>query len=275
MADQENKELSGLQYLSRERPEAMQHLLAFFKESSRHLDPKTRFLISIVTKVVNFSPRGLRQYIPRAVREGATPDEVMDAILCAYPAAGLTRVVDAIDVLRSLDLERGEKSGEMSAPGQGEVASGEGPAPGEELASAQGVASRGEGAPAQGVASRGGAPTEDGMPRSEGASGDETERQWVPVLREGELVVNGARVVEAGGRRIALFNAAGTYRAIANTCLHQGGFLGEGRLDGEVVTCSRHGWQFDVTNGDCITYAGKGVTAYEVRIVEGEVQVYV
>ena len=98
MSQSEDRELSGLQYLSRERPEAMEHLLAFFRESARHLDPKTRFLISVVTKVINFSPRGLRQYIPRAVREGASPDEVMDAILCAYPAAGLTKVVDAIDV---------------------------------------------------------------------------------------------------------------------------------------------------------------------------------
>lgn len=99
------EELSGLQWLSRERPEAMQHLLAFFKESSQHLDPKTRFLISIVTKVVNLSERGLRQYIPRAIREGATPDEVLDAILCAYPAAGLTNVIDAVQVLRSLELD--------------------------------------------------------------------------------------------------------------------------------------------------------------------------
>ena len=237
MADQDDRELSGLQYLSRERPEAMQHLLAFFKESSRHLDPKTRFLISIVTKVVNFSPRGLRQYIPRAVSEGASPDEVMDAILCAYPAAGLTRVVDAIDVLRSLDLVGGEKHGERGAPGDGCVSAEEGPP---------------------------------------GAPGDDAaEREWVPVLRVGELVVNGTRVVEAGGQRIALFNTAGTYRAISNTCLHQGGFLGEGSLEGEVVTCNRHGYQFDVTSGDCVSHPGRGVEAYEVRVVEGEIQVYV
>ena len=140
----------------------MQHLLAFFKESSRHLDPKTRFLISIVTKVVNFSPRGLRQYIPRAVREGASPDEVMDAILCAYPAAGLTRVVDAIDVLRSLDLVGGEKHGERGAPGDGCVSAEEGPP---------------------------------------GAPGDDAaEREWVPVLRVGELVVNGTRVIGTADR---------------------------------------------------------------------------
>lgn len=99
------EQLSGLQWLSRERPEAMQHLLSFFRESGRHLDPKTKFLISIVTKVVNLSERGLRQYIPRAIAEGATPDEVLDAILCAYPAAGLTNVIDAVQVLRSLELD--------------------------------------------------------------------------------------------------------------------------------------------------------------------------
>jgi nitrite reductase/ring-hydroxylating ferredoxin subunit/alkylhydroperoxidase/carboxymuconolactone decarboxylase family protein YurZ len=234
MADQDDRELSGLQYLTRERPEAMGHLLAFFKESACHLDPKTRFLISIVTKVINFSPRGLRQYIPRAMREGASRDEVMDVILCAYPAAGLTRVVDAIDVLRSLDLEDGAKTEKTNAPKE--------------------EGAHGEGVPGQQAV---------------------REREWVTVLRAGELEVDGARVVEAGGERIALFNSAGTYRAISNTCLHQGGFLGEGVLEGEVVTCSRHGWQFDVTNGDCLSHPGRGVEAYEVRVVEGEVQVFI
>ena len=115
MADDDGRDgekLSGLQWLSRERPEAMGHLLALFRESGRHLDPKTRFLISIVTKVVRLSPRGLRQYIPRAMREGATRDEVLDAILCAYPAAGLTNVLEAVQVLRSLDLPPAEKAPE-------------------------------------------------------------------------------------------------------------------------------------------------------------------
>lgn len=121
MADENLEELSGLQYLSKVRPEAMEHLLAFFRESGRHLDPKTRFLISVVTKVINFSARGLRQYIPRAMREGASRDEVIDAILCAYPAAGLTRVVDAIEVLRSLDLSAfAEEGAEIRPAGEGE-----------------------------------------------------------------------------------------------------------------------------------------------------------
>ncbi len=96
----------GLAVLRAQRPAAAEHLLKFFAESARHLEPKTRFLISIVTKVINFSPRGLEQYVGRALDEGASADEILDAILCSYPCAGLTRVVDAIDVL--LDMDRPE-----------------------------------------------------------------------------------------------------------------------------------------------------------------------
>jgi nitrite reductase/ring-hydroxylating ferredoxin subunit/alkylhydroperoxidase/carboxymuconolactone decarboxylase family protein YurZ len=219
MSEEREEELSGLQYLSQERPEAMQHLLAFFRESGKHLDPKTRFLISVVTKVINFSPRGLRQYIPRAVREGASRDEVIDAILCAYPAAGLTRVVDAIEVFRAL-----EREGKL------------GPA-----------------APAA----------------------TQPEPQWVPVLRAEEVPEGEARVVGAGEKQLAVYNVGGEFLATANACLHQGGYLGEGFLDGEVVICPRHGWQFNVRSGECLTRSGKAVKTYEARVREGQVEVRV
>lgn len=94
----------GREFLEKARPEAMKHLLAFFKESGKHLEPKTRFLISVVTKVINYSPRGLKQYVKRAREAGATPDEILDAILCAYPAAGLTKVCDAAGVFLDMGL---------------------------------------------------------------------------------------------------------------------------------------------------------------------------
>ncbi len=57
------------------------------------------------------------------------------------------------------------------------------------------------------------------------------------------------KVVEVDGKTLALFNVDGTYYAIDNTCLHRGGPLGEGELDGEIVTCPWHGWRYDVTTG--------------------------
>ena len=74
-------ESRGLTYLQQVRPQAVSHLLRFFRESGRHLEPRTRFLISIVTKVINLSPRGLQQYVRRALDEGASPDEIIDLSL--------------------------------------------------------------------------------------------------------------------------------------------------------------------------------------------------
>jgi nitrite reductase/ring-hydroxylating ferredoxin subunit len=41
----------------------------------------------------------------------------------------------------------------------------------------------------------------------------------------------------------------GTFHAIDDVCKHQGGPLGEGELNGKIVTCPWHGWEYDVTSG--------------------------
>ena len=64
-----------------------------------------------------------------------------------------------------------------------------------------------------------------------------------------ELGPGEAKTVEVEGVSLALFNVDGTYFAIANTCTHVGGPLGEGALIGKEVTCPLHGAQFDVTSG--------------------------
>ncbi|MDH5680463.1 MAG: carboxymuconolactone decarboxylase family protein, partial [Spirochaetota bacterium] len=68
-----------LKFLATARPEAAEAYLKFLKESGRHLDDKTRFLISVVTKVISGTTSGLKQYIPHAIRAGASGDEILDA----------------------------------------------------------------------------------------------------------------------------------------------------------------------------------------------------
>ena len=60
--------------------------------------------------------------------------------------------------------------------------------------------------------------------------------------------------VTAGGRVIALFKTAEGIRAIDGICAHAGGPIGKGTLNGTVVTCPWHGWQYDVETGThCLT----------------------
>lgn len=94
----------ALKYLIKARPEAMGAYFTFMKEAGKHLDPKTRSLISVITKVDSQTERGLRQYLPRALRDGATPNEVLDAILMAFPTLGLAKITWAIDIMLDMDI---------------------------------------------------------------------------------------------------------------------------------------------------------------------------
>lgn len=94
----------ALSYLVKVRPEAMGHYFAFLKETGRHLDPKTKALISVITKVHGQTERGLQQYTKRAFAAGCSAPEILDALLIAFPALGLAKIVWAVDVLLAMKL---------------------------------------------------------------------------------------------------------------------------------------------------------------------------
>jgi nitrite reductase (NADH) small subunit/3-phenylpropionate/trans-cinnamate dioxygenase ferredoxin subunit len=99
--------------------------------------------------------------------------------------------------------------------------------------------------------------------------------QWMSVAKVSELQPGKGRVVEAAGKPIALFNVGGSFYAIHNTCLHRGGPLGEGELEGNVVTCPWHGWQYDVTTGKNLFNPSVGVSCFSTRVEGDDVQVEV
>jgi nitrite reductase/ring-hydroxylating ferredoxin subunit len=71
----------------------------------------------------------------------------------------------------------------------------------------------------------------------------------VRVASLAEIPPGTAKEVLAGDRVVALFNVDGAIFAMDGICPHAGGPLGEGELQGTIVTCPWHGWQFDVTSG--------------------------
>jgi nitrite reductase (NADH) small subunit len=93
------------------------------------------------------------------------------------------------------------------------------------------------------------------------------------VARVGDLAPGQARRVQVGGRDLALFNVGGSFHAVDHACPHRGGPLSQGQVEEGVVTCPLHGWAFDLATGRCVTNPQERVRRYEVRIVEGNVQV--
>ena len=75
------------------------------------------------------------------------------------------------------------------------------------------------------------------------------------------------------GRKLALFKVEGQYHAIANLCLHRGGPLADGELNGHIVTCPWHGWKYDVRTGAFEIIPTLKVKAYRVELKGEELYV--
>jgi NAD(P)H-dependent nitrite reductase small subunit len=242
-------ESRGLEFLQKARPRAIENLLSFFAESARNLDPKTRFLISVVTKVISGSERGIQQYVRRALESGAEPDEVIDAVLCAYPCAGLTKVVDAIDIVLDMGIEGIEMP---PGGGPGERSSDE--APGAEDSDTEEVELIDEAA-------------EEAEARVPEAL------TWVSAGQIADIPPICGRRVIAGDEDIAVFCVEGEFLAIENRCPHKGGSLSEGVTADGIVTCPLHHWRFNLRSGQCPERPKLNIRTFPVR-TEGD-QVFV
>ncbi|MBI3696401.1 MAG: non-heme iron oxygenase ferredoxin subunit [Acidobacteria bacterium] len=99
--------------------------------------------------------------------------------------------------------------------------------------------------------------------------------QYIKVGSTTELEdLEGGKLVEAGGRSIAVFNLGGSYYAIENTCPHRGGPLSQGMVAEDVVICPWHGARFDIKTGSVLgPPAAVGVQSYPVRVNGEDVEV--
>jgi len=94
----------ALDYLLKVRKEAIEPYFQFLKEGGKHLDDKTRSLLSVITKVDAKTEAGLKQYLKRALKQGNTADEILDAMLTCMPTLGLSKIIWAIDIIIKMEL---------------------------------------------------------------------------------------------------------------------------------------------------------------------------
>jgi nitrite reductase/ring-hydroxylating ferredoxin subunit len=100
------------------------------------------------------------------------------------------------------------------------------------------------------------------------------------------------RLIDAGGREIGVVRTVAGFFALRNSCPHQrapicAGEVGgtmipsapeerEYGLDGEVVRCPWHGWEFHMTDGNALFGTSrKRVVIYPVEVDNGSVYVMV
>jgi nitrite reductase (NADH) small subunit len=96
---------------------------------------------------------------------------------------------------------------------------------------------------------------------------------FVTVARVEDVPPGSVVRVRAGEEDLALANVGDELFAVQGHCIHLQGPLGEGRLEGHVLSCPWHGWQYDVRTGENEFDRAIRLRTYEVRVEDGEVQV--
>jgi nitrite reductase/ring-hydroxylating ferredoxin subunit len=66
------------------------------------------------------------------------------------------------------------------------------------------------------------------------------------------------------GPKIIIFNNGKKYFAVSGICPHAKWPLELGTVKEKTLTCGGHGWEFNITNGECITNPGRNLKKYNI-----------
>jgi toluene monooxygenase system ferredoxin subunit len=79
--------------------------------------------------------------------------------------------------------------------------------------------------------------------------------------------------VEVQGRKVLLVDVDRQVKAYEDRCCHKGVPLSQGRLEGAVLTCSAHEWQYDARTGRGLNPAGVALVQLPVEVRDGHIWV--
>jgi len=93
--------------------------------------------------------------------------------------------------------------------------------------------------------------------------------EFIEVSKVGELEDGAMRAVDVAGRQVLLARVGDHYYAADNRCPHMGARLSRGSLRGTIVTCPRHGSQFDLNDGQVLRWLkGTGVASKLAKVFQ-------
>jgi len=94
---------------------------------------------------------------------------------------------------------------------------------------------------------------------------------FVPVAKSSEIKDGTMKQVNVQGHDLLIAQVGGKYYATDNRCPHMGANLSQGKLEGTVVTCPRHGSQFDLQNGSVVRWLkGSGIVSSMTKALKGD-----
>jgi len=93
---------------------------------------------------------------------------------------------------------------------------------------------------------------------------------WIKAVRPGDIPDKRAAIVTITKQeRVAIFRSGNSFSAVSNTCAHQGGPLGEGKIVYGCVTCPWHGFSYKARNGRAPAPFTEKIPTYNMKLRGG------
>lgn len=70
---------------------------------------------------------------------------------------------------------------------------------------------------------------------------------WYPVILSTDLTDTPKKITMLGQNFVAFRDTDGNAHCLSNTCVHRGGSLADGKINGDHIQCPYHGWEYDGT----------------------------
>lgn len=96
---------------------------------------------------------------------------------------------------------------------------------------------------------------------------------WFFAIAENELDEGEKKPLLIEGDKLLLLRQGGDFYAISNKCPHMDCPLSKGTLNGYVIQCPCHDWQFDIRSGEFLNAEEIKVPAYETKAADGKIYV--
>lgn len=95
---------------------------------------------------------------------------------------------------------------------------------------------------------------------------------WLDIGKEEEFNSEFS-AISVGDEKVIVVQIDGSIHAFSAKCPHKKASLEKAELDGAIVTCPLHAWQFDLNNGGAEINGYESLPKYEVKVENGMVYI--
>ncbi len=100
--------------------------------------------------------------------------------------------------------------------------------------------------------------------------------EWLPLIAFDDIQTGKINKVEALGTKMILLLIEGNVFLYDDACPHEGHPLSLGELEGDILTCAKHLWEFDVRTGKHISRINRpecDLRPFSARVFDGVVEI--